>query len=429
MEELPLSGGFQCQAHGSSLAKSMGLVTAGKLQAQAPLSALLAKLSAFRALAVQKDVANQTLHDAVITLLNSSVGSEPAVLQALAAYGGWTSVQGFTKMVDLPGLKSALQKYKYKLGAQLGSGSYGVVWAAVNRETRDRVAIKKLKHSEDGLSDSTVREICALRDLEHENIVRLLEIISTVNGAHVYLVLECLDCDLRSYLDRYPEASAMPRIKSVMYQLLRGVRHAHANSIMHRDLKPQNVLVNVASGQVKITDFGLARAYLPCDRAYSEKVVTLYYRAPELLLLGAPCYGTSIDMWSVGCIMAELINFVPLFAADSEIGQLFKIFEEMGTPTREVWPEPFRAPDDAAQAALGGHLGMGLSLDGLPQYPPKPLARLVPRLAGDELGLDLLARLLAYDPAKRISATQALKHPWFRDVAAEAAYAYAAMSS
>ncbi|GIL99259.1 hypothetical protein Vretimale_4482 [Volvox reticuliferus] len=130
------------------------------------------------------------------------------------------------------------------------------------------------------------------------------------------------------------------------------------NSIMHRDLKPQNVLIGVAKNQVKITDFGLARCFLPnADRAYTERVVTLYYRAPELLL-GAPTYTSAVDLWSVGCIMAEMVNFEPLFKADNEIGLLFHIFEKLGTPNKDVWRE---LP------------GLAHFSDQFPSFPGKPM--------------------------------------------------------
>eukprot|EP00877_Chromochloris_zofingiensis_P005552 jgi/Chrzof1/14999/Cz09g23210.t1 len=121
-----------------------------------------------------------------------------------------------------------------------------------------------------------------------------------------------------------------------MYQILKAVHHAHMHCVMHRDLKPQNILVDIATGKLKIADFGLARSYLPPFKAYTDKVVTLWYRAPELLL-GARTYSSAIDMWSVGCIFAELLNHEPLFRAESEIGLLHRIFESLGTPAEGMW--------------------------------------------------------------------------------------------
>jgi serine/threonine protein kinase len=125
-------------------------------------------------------------------------------------------------------------------------------------------------------------------------------------------------------------------LQSYMYQILKAIRYAHLNCIMHRDLKPQNVLVDMRSGRVKVADFGLARSFLPPCKAYTDKVVTLWYRAPELLL-GARTYSALIDMWSMGCIMAELLNSEPLFRAESEIGLLHKVFQALGTPSEDCW--------------------------------------------------------------------------------------------
>lgn len=327
---------------------------------------------------------------------------------------GWHPREGFTSTLDLAGFKGALQKFKYIKVGQLGRGSYGVVYKAINRETHEVIAIKKVMHSVDhGLSDSTIREISALRELRHDNIVKLKDIITTVNGSNVHLVLECLDCDLRHYLDTSTEASDLRRIKSIVFQILCGIRHAHSHSIMHRDLKPQNVLVAKASGQVKITDFGLARCFLPNEeRAYTERVVTLYYRAPELLL-GAQCYTSAVDLWSVGCILAEMVNWEPLFKADNEIGLLFRMFERLGTPTVDTWQE---LP------------GLSYFSDQFPRFPPKPWHELVPSLATDPLALDLLSRLLVYDPRQRLTASQALDHPWFKDVRGPGQAAAAAAS-
>ncbi|EFJ53187.1 cyclin dependent kinase [Volvox carteri f. nagariensis] len=366
-----------------------------------PITHLLWHLSHFKALAAERELANVAIAP-LVRQLPFDQASNGELVSLLEKFG-WHPIHDFTTTLDLAGLKGALQKYKYIKMGPLGSGSYGVVYKAQNRETQELLAIKRVRFSiaEHGLSDSTIREISTLRELRHDNIVKLKDIIATANGQHVHLVLEFLDCDLRQYLDTHPEASEIGRIKSVVLQILRGIRHAHMNSIMHRDLKPQNVLIGVAKGQVKLTDFGLARCFLPnSDRAYTERVVTLYYRAPELLL-GSPCYTSAVDLWSVGCIMAEMINFEPLFKADTEIGLLFRIFEKLGTPNLEVWKDL---------------RGLTHFSDDFPNFPPKPMRQLVPRLAGDPAGLDLLSRLLTYDPSRRITARQALEHPWFQGV-------------
>ncbi|KXZ52035.1 CDKG1 protein [Gonium pectorale] len=363
-----------------------------------PLTALCVAITGLRALAADQNVANHTLAPLVRQLpYDKELG------KVLAKFG-WSPVGlEFTQdILDLAGLKGALQKYKYRKVQALGSGSYGVVHKAINRETNEELAIKKVMHNlEYGLSDSTIREISSLRELQHENIVRLKDIIATVSGSHVHLVLEYLHCDLRQFLDQRVEASDMGRIKSIVFQILRGISYAHANSIMHRDLKPQNILIDKDGRRVKITDFGLARCFLPNDgRAYTERVVTLYYRAPELLL-GSPFYSSAVDLWSVGCIMAELINWNVLFRSETEIGLLYAIFQRLGTPTVAMWKDV---------------LGMPHYSSVFPNWKPQPMHEVVPRLAHDAAGLDLLSRLLTYDPRLRITAGQALQHPWFADV-------------
>uniref|UniRef100_A0A7S0WV87 cyclin-dependent kinase n=1 Tax=Chlamydomonas leiostraca TaxID=1034604 RepID=A0A7S0WV87_9CHLO len=380
---------------------------AGAMEASpTPVQALIDSVKSLRALAIEAQAADELLG----ALTSAAVARWPELASHLERFGWARSAEAgapdgtgtWTSTVDLHGLTSCLQKFKYERLGQLGSGSYGVVYKARNRETNEVLAIKKLKHTSDesGLPDSTIREICVLRELRHENVVQLVDIISTINSSHVYLVMECLDCDLRYYLDTCTDASDLAVIKSIVFQILRAVHHSHTNLVLHRDLKPQNILVDKARGVVKVTDFGLARQYLPPHKAYSEKVITLYYRAPELLL-GSPHYSSAIDLWSVGCIMAELANFDPLFRADSEIGLIHKIFETLGTPTEAMWP---------------GVTTLEHYRPCFPQWPPKALAQVVPRLAADPQALHLLGRMLTYDPRVRITAAQALAHPWFWDL-------------
>lgn len=373
------------------------------LASPTPIQALIDRVKSLRALAIEAQAADELLGE----YTSAAVARWPELATHLERFG-WGRSTGagaghgagnWTNTVDLHGLTSCLQKFKYERLGQLGSGSYGVVYKARNRETNEVLAIKKLKHTSDesGLPDSTIREICVLKELRHENVVQLVDIISTINSSHVYLVMECLDCDLRYYLDTCTDASDPGVIKAIVFQILKAIHHAHSNLVLHRDLKPQNILVDKARGIIKVTDFGLARQYLPPHKAYSEKVVTLYYRAPELLL-GCAHYSAAIDLWSVGCVMAELANFDPLFRADSEIGVIHKIFETLGTPTEATWP---------------GVTGLEHFRSCFPQWQGKDMAQVAPCLAGDPQALHLLGRLLAYDARTRITAAQALAHPWF----------------
>ena len=181
-----------------------------------------------------------------------------------------------------------------------------------------------------------------------------------------------------------------------MFQLINGIDACHRHRITHRDIKPQNILL-CNDGWLKVADFGLARTFSVPLRRYTHEVVTLWYRAPEILL-GLDKYTAAVDSWSIGCIFAEMATGRPPFTGDSEIGQLFKIFQLLGTPNEASWP------------------GVSLLRDYQPTFPkwrPKSLKKAVPRL--DEQGLDLLARLLTYDPVQRITTAEALSHPYFTE--------------
>ena len=180
-----------------------------------------------------------------------------------------------------------------------------------------------------------------MKELKHENIVSLYDVIHTENK--LMLVFEYMDKDLKKYMDSYQPQSGGPRgalesttIKSFMWQLLRGIAFCHENRVLHRDLKPQNLLIN-NHGQLKLADFGLARAFGIPVNTFSNEVVTLWYRAPDVLL-GSRTYNTSIDIWSAGCIMAEMFTGRPLFPGTTNEDQLLKIFRLMGTPSERSWP-------------------------------------------------------------------------------------------
>jgi len=260
------------------------------------------------------------------------------------------------------------------------------------------VALKKirLEAEDEGVPSTAIREISLLKELKDENIVRLLDIVHA--DQKLYLVFEFLDVDLKRYMENGNQSRTpiTPEIvKKFTHQLNSGLLYCHSHRILHRDLKPQNLLIDKRDN-LKLADFGLARAFGIPMRTYTHEVVTLWYRAPEVLL-GSRHYSTAIDMWSVGCIFAEMaMQGAPLYPGDSEIDQIFKIFRILGTPNEDTWPGVSGLPDYKAT---------------FPQWARQDLARIVPTL--DEVGLDMLKRTLTYDSAKRISAKRALIHPYF----------------
>ena len=236
-----------------------------------------------------------------------------------------------------------------------------------------------------------------MKELKHENIVSLHDVIHTENK--LMLVFEYMDKDLKKFMDSRGNGGSLDfiTIKSFMHQLLQGIAFCHENRVLHRDLKPQNLLIN-NKGQLKLADFGLARAFGIPVNTFSNEVVTLWYRAPDVLL-GSRTYNTSIDIWSAGCIMAEMYTGRPLFPGTTNEDQLQKIFRLMGTPSERSWP----------------------GISSYPEYKPnfhvyytQELRMILPQI--DNVGLDLLGRMLQLRPEMRAAATDCLKHPWFQDL-------------
>ncbi|KAG2482593.1 hypothetical protein HYH03_018477 [Edaphochlamys debaryana] len=288
---------------------------------------------------------------------------------------------------------------KYEKLERAGEGTYGVVFKARDRYTGEIVALKKirLEQEDEGVPSTAIREISFLKELRHENVVRLYDVL--YSDRRLYLVFEFLDLDLKRQMDATPNFSRNHRvIKMYMWQMLSGIAFCHSRRILHRDLKPQNLLIDRSRNHLKLADFGLARAFGIPVRAYTHEVVTLWYRAPEILL-GSKTYSTPVDIWSIGCIFAEMVNHKPLFPGDSEIDQLYKIFQLLGTPDESMWAGCSALPDYK---------------DTFPKWRPQALATAVPTLSRE--GLDLLARMLVYTPQHRITASAALDHPYFDEV-------------
>jgi serine/threonine protein kinase len=269
--------------------------------------------------------------------------------------------------------------------------------------TGKTMAMKKidLRREDSGVPTTALREISLLRALSnHPNIVKLEHVV--LYNQTLHLVMEFLDCDLKHYLDEKKRARKLLsplEVKVFVYQILHGLAYCHTRKVLHRDLKPQNLLLK--DGQIKLADFGLAREFNTRGNPYTHEVVTLWYRAPEVLL-GCDHYGTAVDIWSVGTIFAELATCQPLFPSDCEIDLLFKMFQTLGTPTEQTLP---------------GVTSFKYYKQCFPKWSTgNTLRQRVPEQCLDPIGFDLLTKMLIYDPSQRISALEALEHEYFHSL-------------
>ncbi len=295
---------------------------------------------------------------------------------------------------------------------RISEGSYGVVYRARCRATGAVVALKRIKldRERDGFPLTSVREINVLAALRHPGIVNVLEVVVGPALDSVFMVMEYADHDLKSVMERRMSAPfSVAEAKCLARQLLAGVAYLHENWVLHRDIKTSNILYT-NGGRLKLCDFGLARRYGEPLRPYTQLVVTLWYRPPELLL-GATEYSTAVDAWSCGCVLAELLLRAPLFAGRSELAQLDLIFKATGTPTEASWPGVGRLPAWGKFKFGGAPPGRGTLRARFP--PPGPAFDGRPALSA--AGFDLLSRLLEPCPERRLSCAEALEHPWFAE--------------
>lgn len=284
---------------------------------------------------------------------------------------------------------------------KLGEGTYATVFKGKSRLTDNLVALKEIRlEHEEGAPCTAIREVSLLKDLKHANIVTLHDIVHTDKS--LTLVFEYLEKDLKQYMDDCGAILAMNNVKLFLFQMLRGLAYCHARRVLHRDLKPQNLLIN-ERGELKLADFGLARAKSVPTKTYSNEVVTLWYRPPDVLL-GSTEYSTPIDMWGVGCIFYEMASGRPLFPGSTVEDELHLIFKVLGTPTEDNWPGISRSEELISYK--------------FPHYAAESLVARAPRLDPD--GITLLTSFLHFEARKRISAKDAMRSSYFTSLGSAA---------
>jgi serine/threonine protein kinase len=331
--------------------------------------------------------------------------------------------------------------YKAKLSSKSksstsssSSSNYNTTTTTTDSNDDTFVAIKKIKvnTNDEGVPQTALREISLLKELYHPNVVKLLDVDYAIDESRLYLVFEWMDQDLKQYMDsirsnnvsstsqdsQTPTGMSPDLARSYLFQILSGLEYCHDRSIIHRDLKPQNLLID-RDGVIKLADFGLARIYAIPMRAFTHEVVTLWYRAPEIPL-GIKKYSLAVDMWAVGAIFAEMINHKALWTGDSEIEQLFLIFKTLGTPNESVWPgvenlSEFKVkfpkwPIPTTLSSFRKRISPNIEYEG------GGVTRSSMVCDVGDLGFDLLRAMFIYDPSRRISAKDALKHDYFKEL-------------
>jgi len=291
---------------------------------------------------------------------------------------------------------------KYEIVSKLGKGAYGIVWKALDKKTREVVALKKVFDAFQNATDAqrTFREIMFLQELNnHETIIKLWNVLKADNDRDIYLVFEFMDTDLHAVI----RANILEEVHKqyITYQLLKALKYMHSAGMLHRDMKPSNMLLN-SDCLVKVCDFGLARSIQSLSSSHisnpvlTDYVATRWYRAPEILL-GSTKYTKGVDMWSIGCILGEMLGGKPIFPGTSTMNQLDRIIEVTGRPSAEDI-ESIRSPFAANM------------LESLPPSKPRFLQDMFPNASNE--ALDLLRRCLKFNPSKRMTADEALAHPY-----------------
>ncbi|KAL5143290.1 Cyclin-dependent kinase F-4 [Glycine soja] len=282
---------------------------------------------------------------------------------------------------------------RYKLIKEIGDGTFGTVWRAINKQTGEVVAIKKMKKKYYSWEECVnLREVKSLRKMNHPNIVKLKEVIR--ESDILYFVFEYMECNLYQLMKDREKLFSEAEVRNWCFQVFQGLAYMHQRGYFHRDLKPENLLVT--KDFIKIADFGLARE-ISSQPPYTEYVSTRWYRAPEVLLQSY-MYTSKVDMWAMGAIMAELFSLRPLFPGASEADEIYKICGVIGNPTFESWADGLKLARDINYQ--------------FPQLAGVHLSALIPSASDD--AISLITSLCSWDPCKRPTASEALQHPFFQ---------------
>eukprot|EP01062_Namystynia_karyoxenos_P000972 TRINITY_DN10349_c0_g1_i1.p1 TRINITY_DN10349_c0_g1~~TRINITY_DN10349_c0_g1_i1.p1 ORF type:complete len:395 (+),score=130.24 TRINITY_DN10349_c0_g1_i1:113-1297(+) len=290
---------------------------------------------------------------------------------------------------------------RYEIIQMLGKGAYGIVWKAIDKKTKEQVALKKIFDAFQNATDAqrTFREIMFLQKLKHDNIITMRNVHKADNDKDIYLTFEYMETDLHAVI----RAGILEDIHKsyIIYQLLKTLKYLHTGELLHRDIKPANLLLN-AECHMKVADFGLARSVANLEKEQAAKpvltdyIATRWYRAPEILL-GSTKYTKGVDMWSVGCILGELLAGKPMFPGTSTMNQLERIIAVTG--------QPHKTDIQAINSPFAETM-----LENLPQIHCRDLAQVFPKASAD--AIDMMRKLLYFNPERRLTAEQGLKHPF-----------------
>jgi len=401
------SAGGHGGAPGNSLVSTAASSSAGDSRLLPTLKVVITKLSGavvFRSDMVTRDMTVQKLklcfsRDTTISLTRGA-----QVLEDDETLMDWPPEVHLHVIFKKPFYEEGVEEdmgNKYVLTEKIGHGTYGTVYKGrpvSGTGAMEYVAIKQIgiQYEDEGIPTTSLREIALLIDLRHPNVVCLQEVLPSRNN--LFLVFEFCDMDLKMFL-RNEELSAQfsdpIAFKKAVTQCFEGVSYCHSNRILHRDLKTQNILVNIDTMRLKLADFGLARIYAAPLKVYTHEVITLWYRAIEILL-GQVLYDVSVDVWSLGCIVAEMATREALFPGDSEIDTIFRIFRALGTPTAEDWPGLEQLPCFSKRYPIWQSTGLEDVLEKGPVL--------------GKSGISFLKSCLKYNGAERPSARRLLRH-------------------